>query len=41
LVEAKDIDMVYETLTNINKDGVRFVIDIKKSLDNKDFIPKF
>ena len=32
--------MVYDALTNINKDGVRFVIDIKKSLDNKDFIPK-
>jgi alcohol dehydrogenase (NADP+) len=40
VIEAKDIEMAWNTLMNINKDGVRFVIDIKKSLANPEFIPK-
>ena len=38
-IEAKDIDWAWEQLEKTNPDGVRFVIDIKKSLQNKDFIP--
>jgi len=38
LIEANQIDWAYEQLTD-NKDGVRYVIDIKKSLENKDFLP--
>jgi uncharacterized zinc-type alcohol dehydrogenase-like protein len=39
LIEAKEIDWAWEQLCTINKDGVRYVIDIKKSLENKDFCP--
>jgi uncharacterized zinc-type alcohol dehydrogenase-like protein len=39
LIEAKEIQWAWDQLTNINKDGVRYVIDIKKSLLNKDFLP--
>ena len=39
LVEAKDIDKCWDQLLHSNKDGVRFVIDIKKSLAS-DFVPK-
>jgi len=40
-VEAKEIDWVWEQLNNnSNADGLRYVIDIKKSLENKDFIPQ-
>jgi len=39
-VEAKDIDSCWDQLMNTNADGVRFVIDIKKSLQNQDYIPK-
>ena len=39
-VEAKDIDSCWEKLQNTNADGIRFVIDIKKSLENKDYLPK-
>ena len=42
LIEAKDIDWAWQELIGPsgNKDGVRYVIDIKKSLENKDFLPK-
>ena len=42
LIEAKDIDLAWQQLigTSGNKDGVRYVIDVKKSLENKDFLPK-
>ena len=40
-VEAKDIDKCWEALNSGgNKDAIRYVIDIKKSLENKDFVPK-
>ena len=38
-IEAKDIDWAWDQLEKTNPDGVRFVIDIKKSLENKDFLP--
>ena len=38
-VEANKIDWAWEQLTTINKDGIRYVIDIKKSLENKEFLP--
>lgn len=31
-VEAKQIDECWDKLTTINKDGIRYVIDVKKSL---------
>ena len=42
LIEAKDIDWAWNELLGPagNKDGVRYVIDVKKSLENKDFMPK-
>jgi len=42
LIEAKEIDWAWQELIGPagNKDGVRYVIDIKKSLENKDFVPK-
>lgn len=40
IVEAKDIDWCWQQLDKTNADGIRYVIDIKKSLQNKDFIPK-
>ena len=40
IVEAKDIDWCWQQLDKTNADGIRYVIDIKKSLENKDFIPK-
>merc|ERR1739844_836069 len=41
LIEAKDIDWAWQQLigSSGNKDGVRYVIDITKSLKNKDFVP--
>ena len=39
-VEAKDIDSCWDQLMGSNSDGVRYVIDIKKSLQNQDYIPK-
>ena len=39
LIEAKDIDVAWKKLSDgKNDDGVRYVIDIKKSLLNKDFM---
>ena len=40
VVEAKQIDEVYEELRTSNKDGIRYVIDVKKSLENQDFVAK-
>jgi hypothetical protein len=39
-IEAKDIDWAWDQLSGLNKDGIRYVIDIKKSLENQEFIPK-
>jgi len=40
VVQAKQIDWVWEQLvTTGNTDGVRYVIDIKKSLEDKEFVP--
>jgi uncharacterized zinc-type alcohol dehydrogenase-like protein len=39
IVEARDIDMAWKKLLEgKNDDGIRFVIDIKKSLLNKEFM---
>jgi len=40
IVEAKDIDSCWDQLKNTNADGIRYVIDVKKSLENKDFLPQ-
>jgi uncharacterized zinc-type alcohol dehydrogenase-like protein len=39
MIEAKEIDWAWEQLGTVNKDGLRYVIDIKKSLENKEFMP--
>lgn len=39
VIEADKIDWAFEQLKGMNKDGVRYVIDIKKSLENKSFVP--
>lgn len=39
LITADKIDWAWETLSISNKDAIRFVIDIKKSKENKDFMP--
>lgn len=38
LIEANQIDWAWEQLSGSNQDAVRFVIDIKKSLENESFI---
>lgn len=40
VIEADKIDWAWEQLNGSNADGVRYVIDIKKSLSNKGFLPK-
>ena len=40
MVEAKDIDWCWDKLAKTNADGIRYVIDVKKSLQNENFIPK-
>jgi len=40
MVEAKDIDDCWAQLQSSNADGLRYVIDIKKSLENKDYLPQ-
>jgi len=42
IIEAKEIDWAWQQLIGPagNSDGVRYVIDIKKSLENKEFLPK-
>lgn len=37
MIEAKDLDATWDKLAKGENDGLRFVIDIKKSLENKDF----
>ena len=41
LIEANKIDWAWNQLLGEagNKDGVRYVIDVKKSLANKEFLP--
>jgi len=39
VVEAKDIDWAWDQLIHTNADGIRYVIDVKKSLENKEFLP--
>lgn len=41
-ITASEIDEAWNNLTGTghNPGGVRYVIDIKKSLENKDFLPK-
>jgi D-arabinose 1-dehydrogenase-like Zn-dependent alcohol dehydrogenase len=39
IIEADKIDWAWEQLLTINKDGIRYVIDVKKSLENKAFVP--
>jgi hypothetical protein len=39
LIQAKEIDWAWDQLKNVNKDGIRYVIDIKKSLEDQDFLP--
>lgn len=38
-VVASQIEEVYKKLVSSNADGVRYVINIKKSLEQKDFVP--
>ena len=38
MIEAKELDDVWDRLVKGDNDGLRFVLDIKKSLQNKDFI---
>jgi hypothetical protein len=40
IVTADKIDWCWEQLTSGNKDSVRYVIDIKKSAENADFMVK-
>jgi uncharacterized zinc-type alcohol dehydrogenase-like protein len=40
VIEADKIAWAWEQLNSSNADGVRYVIDIKKSLSNKGFLPK-
>ena len=42
VIEANKIDWAWQELIGPsgNKDGVRYVIDVKKSLANKEFVPK-
>lgn len=40
MVEAKQIDWVWDQLATSNKDGVRYVIDVKKSLADPEFVAK-
>lgn len=37
-VKASEIDWAWEQLVTVNKDGIRYVIDIKKSLEDKEFV---
>jgi uncharacterized zinc-type alcohol dehydrogenase-like protein len=39
MIVAEQLDWAYEQLS-YNKDGLRYVIDIKKSMENKEFMPK-
>jgi len=37
MIEAKDLDATWDKLVQGGADGLRYVIDIKKSLENKNF----
>lgn len=37
-IEANQLDWAWEQL-NYNKTGLRYILDVKKSLQNKDFLP--
>jgi len=37
MIEAKEIAWAFKQLETVNADGVRYVIDVKKSIENKDF----
>lgn len=39
-IEASGIEEAWTTLKGKNPDAIRYVIDIKKSLENKNFLPK-
>jgi len=41
MIEAKQIQWAWDQLTTGggNADGIRYVIDVKKSLQNTDFLP--
>ena len=39
MVLAKEIDWCWDQLQKINADGIRYVIDIKKSLQDQAFLP--
>ena len=40
LIEVKKIDKAWKALNSFNKDYIIYVIDIIKSIYNKDYIPK-
>lgn len=40
VIEASQLDYAFEQLKGSNKDAIRYVIDVKKSLENKDFLAK-
>ena len=40
LIEAKDIDFIWNKLKSVNDTGLRYVLDIEKSKANADFMPK-
>lgn len=40
MIVASQLETVWNTLSTANKDGVRYVIDIKKSLADASFMPK-
>jgi D-arabinose 1-dehydrogenase-like Zn-dependent alcohol dehydrogenase len=37
IIEAKQLNWAFNQLTT-NKDGIRYVLDIKKSMQNKEFM---
>jgi len=39
-VQADKIQWCWDQLVNVNSDGIRYVIDIQSSLQNKDFLPQ-
>ena len=40
IIKASQLEKVWDTLINNNKDGLRYVIDIKQSLADQSFLPK-
>ena len=39
-IKASEIDWAWNELVTQNPDGIRYVIDVKKSLEDKEFMPK-